>query len=133
MKLNEKIRLWARRIKTDGVTLWFAYKHPNTPFVAKALSMLVVVYALSPIDLVPDFIPVLGYLDDVILLPALIWLTIRCIPQGVLEECRIKSAEWMAKEGKKPRNNWGILFVAVIWIALTWALWQYMIAPHFSE
>lgn len=131
MNLSEKMRAWARGIKRDGVTLWFAYKHPATPLTAKFLCVLVVAYALSPIDLIPDFIPVLGYVDDVLLLPCLIWIAIRLIPSDVLEECRSKAAEWMANEGRKPRNNWGILFVAVVWILVTWALWQYLVAPTF--
>lgn len=129
MSLNETIRSWARRIKRDGVTLWFAYKHPDTPFVAKALSVFVVAYALSPIDLIPDFIPVLGYLDDVILLPGLVWLTIKLVPDTVLQECRVKAAEWMEREGCKPRSNWGIVFIIAVWAAISWALWTYF-APR---
>lgn len=70
MSISTTMKTWAKRIKRDGVTLWFAGKHPRTPWYAKALGLFVVAYALSPIDLIPDFIPVLGYLDDVILLPA---------------------------------------------------------------
>jgi uncharacterized membrane protein YkvA (DUF1232 family) len=131
MSFPEKMRMWARGVKRDGVTLWFAYKHPETPLMAKLLCVLVVAYALSPIDLIPDFIPVLGYLDDVILLPGLIWIVIRLIPSGVLTECRTKAAEWMAKEGRKPRSNWGILFVVLVWILMTWILWKYLLSPYF--
>lgn len=74
--------------------------------MAKLLYVLVVAYALSPIDLVPDFIPVLGYLDDVIFLPCLIWIAVRLVPAGVLAECRTNAREWIAKEGRKPRSNW---------------------------
>lgn len=87
-------------------------------------------YALSPIDLIPDFIPVLGYLDDAILLPALIWLAVKLVPHDVLAECREKGNEWMEREGSKPRSNWGILFVVSVWFAATWALWVYVIAPR---
>lgn len=69
MAQSEDLRTWARRIKRDGVTLWFASRNFGTPVVTKMLCMFVVAYALSPIDLVPDFIPVLGYVDDVLLLP----------------------------------------------------------------
>ncbi len=75
MTIGETLKNWARRIKRDGVTLWFAGKNPQTPWNAKALGIFVVAYALSPIDLIPDFIPILGYVDDVLLLPVLIWLT----------------------------------------------------------
>ena len=124
------MRSWARGIKRDGVTLWFAYKHTGTPLMAKVLCVLVVAYALSPIDLIPDFIPVLGYLDDVILLPCLIWLAVRLVPADVLAESRTKAGEWMAREGKKPRSNWGILFVALVWIAVTWVGWKYLVSPY---
>ena len=77
MNIGTTLKTWAKRIKRDGVTLWFAGKHPRTPGYAKALGLFVVAYALSPIDLIPDFIPVLGYVDDVILLPVLIWLTVK--------------------------------------------------------
>ncbi|WP_420472658.1 YkvA family protein [Noviherbaspirillum sp. ST9] len=131
MSLSDKIRGWARNIKRDGVTLWFAGKHAGTPLAAKLLCVFVVAYALSPIDLIPDFIPVLGYLDDVILLPCLIWVAVRLVPPDVLAECRTKAAAWMETEGRKPRNNWGILFVALVWIAVTWVLWKYLVSPYF--
>ncbi len=121
---------WARRIKRDGVTLWFANKHPQTPFIAKALALFVVAYALSPIDPIPDFIPVLGLLDEALLLPGLIWIAIRLVPDHVLEECRAQAAAWMEKEGRKPRTKWGIVLAACIWIAVSWALWHYLIAPR---
>jgi len=125
------VRDWARKIKRDGVTLWFACKHADTPLVAKLLCVLVVAYALSPIDLIPDFIPVLGYLDDVILLPCLIWIAIRLIPASVLTECRTKADEWMVKEGRKPKNNWGIVLVVLVWMLACWAIWKYLLSPYF--
>lgn len=88
MGISDTLRMWAKRIKRDGVTLWFACKHPKTPWYAKALGLFVVAYALSPIDLIPDFIPVPGYVDDVLLLPGLIWLTLQLLPPDVLTECR---------------------------------------------
>ena len=88
MGFTERMRHWARRIKRDGVTLWFACRDARTPMAVKALCVLVVAYALSPIDLIPDFIPVLGYLDDVLLLPGLIWLAVRLLPPAVLDDSR---------------------------------------------
>ena len=125
MSLLENIRAWARRLKRDGVALWFACRHPGTPLLAKALCVVVVAYALSPIDLIPDFIPVLGYLDEVLLLPALIWLVIRMMPPQVMAECRQRSDEWMACEGKKPRSFWGAALVVGIWLAVAAALWMH--------
>jgi uncharacterized membrane protein YkvA (DUF1232 family) len=80
MFLRNSLQVWARKVKRDGITLWFAGRHPATPWYAKALGLFVVAYALSPVDLIPDFIPVLCYLDDVLLLSGLILLTIRLLP-----------------------------------------------------
>ena len=88
MGISDTLRMWVKRIKRDGVPQWFAGKHPKTPWYAKALGLFVVAYALSPIDLIPDFIPVPGYVDDVLLLPGLIWLTLQLLPPDVLTECR---------------------------------------------
>lgn len=94
--------------------------------LARVLAFVVVAYALSPIDLVPDFIPVLGYLDDVILLPGLIWLAVRLIPEPVLAACRARADEWMARQGRKPQVWLGVVLVVVLWLALGWALWAWL-------
>ena len=125
MVLFQSIRQWASRIKRDAVTLWFAYRHPGTPWFAKALAAFVVAYALSPIDLIPDFIPVLGYVDDVLLLPALIALNIRLIPADVLQECRAQADRWMKEQGSKPRSIAGAVIVVAIWIGLAAGLWAW--------
>ena len=127
----EKLRGWARKIKRDGVTLWFACRHPDTPMASKLLGLVVVAYALSPIDLIPDFIPVLGYLDDVILLPVMIWLAVRLIPADILAACTLQANEWMAKEGLKPSSNWGIIFVLLVWALASWSIWKYLVSPYF--
>lgn len=125
MKPLETARAWARRVKRDAMTLWFARTHPDTPWHAKALGAFVVAYALSPIDLIPDFIPILGYVDDVILLPALIWLTVRLLPPHVLAESRQQAEQWLANEGARPRSVTGALVIAAIWLAagVSLALW----------
>ena len=97
MKLFDAIHQWARRVKQDSVMLWFACRHPQTPWMAKAIAAFAVAYALSPIDLSPDFIPVLGYLDDALLLPAMVWLAVRCLPEDVKDECHAKR-----RHGYKP-------------------------------
>ena len=86
-----RVRAWAAELKAQLLTLWFARLHPDTPWYAKALAVLVAAYAFSPIDLIPDFIPVIGYLDDVIVVPLGIWLALRLIPRHVLEESRRKA------------------------------------------
>lgn len=90
----------AKQLKADIPAILLALKHPKTPLVAKCLAGLILIYALSPIDLIPDFIPVLGYLDDLIILPALIAVTIRIIPLSVLEECRKAAASQSRAEAK---------------------------------
>ena len=129
MSVLERLKAWAKRIKRDGVPLWFASRHPAVPWLAKALCVFVVAYALSPIDLIPDFVPVLGYLDDVILLPTLIWVAVRLIPAPVLGECREQADRWMSQQGKKPTSWAGALLVGTIWIGASLALWQWLIKP----
>jgi uncharacterized membrane protein YkvA (DUF1232 family) len=125
MGFIDTTRTWARRIKRDAMTLWFARSHPQTPWYAKAMGGLVVAYALSPIDLIPDFIPVLGYLDDVIILPVLIWLTVRLLPPQVLVEARQMAEQWMSEQGAKPRSLIGAVAIVLVWlvIAVMLALW----------
>ena len=126
MAISTHLKLWAKRIKRDGVTLWFAGKHPGTPWYAKALGLFVMAYALSPIDLIPDFIPVLGYVDDVLLLPALIWLTVRLLPESVLAECRAQADAWMVEQGTKPSSRAGAIVIIALWIAIGVALWVWL-------
>ncbi|MDF3838446.1 YkvA family protein [Cupriavidus basilensis] len=119
------MRSAARRIKRDAVALWFAYRHPGTPLAVKALCVFVVGYALSPIDLIPDFIPVLGYVDDVLLLPGLILLAIRLLPSSVVSECRKQAEEWIAQKREKPTSYWGACLVVAIWLAVAYACWRW--------
>ena len=106
----------AKKLKTDIPAVFFALKEKKTPWYAKIIAATVIVYAFSPVDLIPDFIPVLGYLDDLIILPALIALCIRCIPKEVLEDCRTR-AEGMWNDGKQKRWYYAIPFV-LIWLAV---------------
>jgi uncharacterized membrane protein YkvA (DUF1232 family) len=129
MSVAHRLRGWASAVKRDGVTLWFATRHPRVPLIAKALGVFVVAYALSPIDLIPDFVPVLGYVDDVILLPGLIWLAIKLIPASTLAECRTQADDWIRTQGRKPTSRVGALLIIAIWIGVTWALWRWVIKP----
>ncbi|MGB3683383.1 MAG: YkvA family protein [Rubrobacteraceae bacterium] len=97
--------------------LWLAYKDPRTPLYAKVFAALVAGYALSPIDLIPDPIPVLGYLDDAVLLPLGVILARRMIPDEVLSECRDRARE-MAERGEKPVSRAAAVVVVVLWVAL---------------
>lgn len=127
MKISDSLKIWAKRIKRDGVTLWFAGKHPDTPWYAKALDLFVVAYALSPIDLIPDFIPVLGYVDDILLLPALIWLTVKLLPSLVLAECRAQADAWIAEKGSKPSSRGGAIMIIVLWVATLLAVCNWLL------
>ena len=133
MSVAHRLRSWADSVKRDGVTLWFATRDPRVPCTAKALAVFVVAYALSPIDLIPDFVPVLGYLDDVILLPGLIWLAIKLIPASVLAECRTQADDWIRTQGRKPTSRVGAFLIILIWIGVTWALWRWLIKPWLDE
>lgn len=130
MNIRNDLGAWAKRIKRDGTTLWFAVKNPRTPWHAKALGVFVVAYALSPIDLIPDFIPVLGYVDDVLLLPVLIWVTIKLLPADVLAECRGQADEWMATKGAKPSSKTGAALVVLVWTLVCWAAWYQWMTSH---
>jgi len=112
MNLKER----AKKLKTDIPAVFIAMKKKETPITAKIIAGLTIAYALSPIDLIPDFIPVLGYLDDVILLPLLAALTIRIIPPEVFAECR-KEAEGLWADGK-PKKWYYALPIALIWLLI---------------
>lgn len=109
--MNLKAR--AKKLKMDIPALFLALKDSDTPIIAKILAGITVAYALSPVDLLPDFITVLGYLDDIILLPMLVALTIRFIPTDVLEKNR-KQAEGMWQDGK-PKKWYYAIPVVIIW------------------
>ena len=106
----------AKQLKTDIPAVFLAMRRKETPFYAKALAAVAVAYALSPIDLIPDFIPVLGLLDDVIIVPALIALVVRLIPAEVMAECR-KASEGLWQDGR-PRRWYYVLPIAAVWLAL---------------
>ncbi len=116
---------WANALKAEIVALWFCYRHPHMPLIAKVLAILVVTYAFSPIDLIPDFIPVLGLLDDALLLPIGIWLTLKFIPAHVLAECHEQAAQWLTAKHGKPRNWWGAALIIALWIGAAWLTWTY--------
>lgn len=110
------LKEWARKLKKDIPAIFFALKDKETPAAAKIAAGITVAYALSPIDLVPDFIPVLGYLDDVIVLPLLVAVAIKLIPKDVLERNR-KRSEGMWKDGKLGKWYYAIPIV-FIWLAV---------------
>lgn len=118
MNLKER----ANQLKQDIPTLFLCLKDPKTPLAAKLLAAVTVCYALSPIDLIPDFVPVLGYLDDVLLLPTLIALTVRLIPREVWAQNAARSAG-MWNSGK-PEKWYYALPVVLVWAAVLWVIWR---------
>lgn len=116
MSLKER----AKRLKADIPAISIALKDKETPVIAKIFAGITIVYALSPIDLIPDFIPVLGYLDDVILLPAFVALTLKYIPSNVWERSKEKSEEMWA-DGK-PKKWYYAVPIVTIWLIVIWLI-----------
>jgi len=120
------VRERAIGIKAKAAILMMAMNHPRTPWYAKACGIVTVLYLLSPIDLIPDFVPVLGQLDDLILVPMGIWLTIRLMPGDVWAECKAEVAKRNA--GKPPKDWRGILVIAAIWLVLLlFGIWVFSV------
>jgi|SRR5262245_36967879 len=119
------LREHARRLKAETFALYLAARHPKTPWYAKLFVACIVGYALSPIDLIPDFVPILGYLDDLILLPMGIALAIKMIPEPVLTECRMRAQEHIS--AGKPVSRIAGAVIVVIWVAvaLLCIVWGY--------
>ena len=123
----DRLIVWAQALKRDVMTLWFALKHQQTPWYARVLATIVTAYALSPIDLIPDFIPILGYLDDLILVPIGVWLLLRMVPEQVLADSRALAQNWFLEQQRKPRSWTGLAIVVAVWglaawVALSWFL-----------
>ena len=114
----EPLKTWARALKRDIVALWLAARDRRTPLAAKLVAGAVAGYALSPIDLIPDFIPVLGYLDDLLLVPAGIWLAVRLMPPALLAEFRSAAAD-----RAKPRSFAAAAVILALWAAAAAGLW----------
>jgi uncharacterized membrane protein YkvA (DUF1232 family) len=120
----EKLRNWARELRSQVIALWFCRSDPRTPLAAKLAVGLVVAYALSPIDLIPDFIPVLGLLDELVILPLGIALALKLIPGDVWADARARAAAWEAERAGRPRSYAGAVLIVVIWIAGAWAVYS---------
>lgn len=121
--LLSRAKLWARGVKRDVMALWIAARDPRVPWYAKAFCAAIAAYALSPIDLIPDFIPVLGYLDEVILLPLAILLAVRLVPPQLMAEFRAEAD----LRAVRPVNRAAAVIIVVLWMgaaaALLWVFW----------
>lgn len=117
---------WARRLKRDVAALWIAARDGRVPWGAKAVAGLIVAYALSPIDLIPDVIPVLGYLDEAIILPLGVALAVRLVPRALMEEFRAEAL----KGQRRPVSVVGAVIVVAAWIAASvWLAWLFWPTP----
>ncbi len=118
----QKIKLWARELKRKLIIMHLAQQDKRTPWYAKALILLIIAYALSPVDLIPDFIPVLGLLDDLILLPIAIYLVIKLIPLQVIRDAtqRAEFYEW-----SKEQNWFGLVFIVSVWLLSALLLYKH--------
>jgi uncharacterized membrane protein YkvA (DUF1232 family) len=123
-------KAWARNLKRDSHAIYLASRDPRVPWYAKALAMAVAAYALSPIDLIPDFIPLVGYLDDLVIVPLGIWLVVSLIPGEVMAECRAKADA----VGQRPVSRAGMIAILAVWIVgaimlgwigyIVWSRWK---------
>ncbi len=126
--MAHRLREWARALKRDVHAVWLAARDPRVPWYAKVVAGLVAAYALSPLDLIPDFIPVLGFLDELVVIPAGIWLVVKLIPRERMAEHRATAAAAAARP-----KSWvaAAIFVAV-WLALAavsgWLAYRYLVA-----
>lgn len=118
-----RLQQWARQLKQQTLTLYCAMRHPHMPVLAKIIAMLVVAYALSPIDLIPDFIPVLGLLDDLLLVPAGLWLVLKLTPANLLAQARLEAT----RLSQRPTSKTAALVIVLIWLlalAIGWHQFQ---------
>ncbi len=118
-----RVKQWARNLKRDVIALWIAARDKRTPLAAKLVAAMVATYALSPIDLIPDFVPVLGYLDDLLIVPLGILMAVKLIPPALMAEFRREAA------GRdKPVSRAGLVFMILVWLAglglLGWWIYQ---------
>jgi uncharacterized membrane protein YkvA (DUF1232 family) len=126
------LRRWADNIKTNTCALYLASRDPAVPRAAKVIIALVIAYALSPIDLIPDFIPIIGYLDDLVLLPLGIWLAIRLVPREVWRSCKARARERVCV---MPRNRWAGVVIVALWcvVLVVFLLWIWRWAGGISR
>jgi uncharacterized membrane protein YkvA (DUF1232 family) len=119
-KLLDKLKIRTKELKYNLSALYLAYKRKDIPILAKILIIITIVYALSPIDLIPDFIPIIGYIDDLIILPFLIFLSIKLIPKEIMEECK-EQARDLWKDGK-PKKWYYAIPVIIIYLLIIYII-----------
>ncbi|MEQ1453200.1 YkvA family protein [Acinetobacter seifertii] len=126
MSWLQSLKEWAKRLRKQIIMLWFASRHPQMPWLPKIIAVVAVAYAFSPIDLIPDFIPILGFVDDAIILPILIWLALRFTPEQVIFDAEQQANEWLDEHEKAPRNYLVAVLIILIWITLAVMAYFYL-------
>lgn len=122
MKLLTSLKNQAKQIKQHTLTVYFAARDPRTPIFVRALAVFIAAYALSPIDLIPDFIPVIGYLDDLLLIPLGLALVVRFTPPIVLESARAKAQQ----VSDKPVSYTAAAFFVAVWLVVAWVIFGWV-------
>lgn len=132
MTLIGAVRRWAKTARRDALALWLAARDPRTPWYAKGLAAIVAGYAFSPVDLIPDFIPVIGHLDDLLLVPLGIVAVVALMPDDLFAELRIEAE----KRAERPTSRAGAAMVGLLWLAAAivvgWAAWA-LLSPEASR
>lgn len=111
----ERFKRWAGEMKVEALTVWYISQNPETPWYVRIFGLLLVAYAFSPIDLIPDFIPVVGYLDDLVIVPAGVYLLLRITPEDVISDSRVRARAHVAARSSKPTSKLGIFLAVVVW------------------
>lgn len=130
MKENALLQRFRQKLgdlKIELLAVWFAYRDPRTPWYAKIWAALVAGYAFSPIDLIPDFIPIIGYLDDAIIVPLGLIIAIKLIPKDVMADTRIKAKDWLEQRKQKPQNKTMAVLIVLLWILLFLVVIRYIL------
>ena len=122
---REAIKAWASRLKRQLYALYLAARRSDVPWYAKAVAAAVVAYAFSPIDLIPDFIPIVGLLDDIVLVPLGVWVALRLIPVAVMAACRAEADRRMAEGSRKPVSLAGAAAIALVWLLAAFFAWRW--------
>ena len=123
--IKEKTALFVNKIKLDSLALLFATRHPETPYIVTLLLWLVVAYALSPIDLIPDFILVLGLLDDLVILAIAVTFMMKMLPLRVVDRCRAFALQFLQNKGKTPTIFFGIFLILFLWICIAYSFYNF--------
>ena len=129
---RSRLRTWARAMRRDAVALWLAARDPDVPWYAKVIAALIAAYALSPIDPIPDFIPILGWLDELVVVPAGIALVVTLVPGATMERLRREASLRL----ERPSSRLAAVAIVVTWLALAagaaWLAWPWLraIVPH---